>query len=99
MSVPEAPSLYESTVYKALLLPLTIMGVDYHYFIFEGGIIFCSFIFSKNFIVLLLFIPLNLAGVILQKFDPNFIQLLRVHVLTLKPGRNRRLWGCKSYAP
>ncbi|MBE8215903.1 MAG: hypothetical protein HAW62_06230 [Endozoicomonadaceae bacterium] len=90
--------LIESNVYKALLIPITIMSVNYYYFIFESIFLFSCFIFSKQLFILLFSIPLHSIGIVLQRLDPHFMPLLKVHLFTLKSGRNHAIWGGKSYA-
>ncbi len=98
MSIYSHDELIESMVYKALLIPVTVMGVNYYYFMLEVVILFCVFIFSKQLIILLLILPLHTVGVLLQKIDPYFIPLIKVHALFLKSTPNRMLWGGTSYA-
>ena len=94
----EADVLPESVMYKALLIPLTIMGVNYYYFILEGILLFGCFIFSKQLAILLLGLPFHILGVLLQRLDPHFMPLMRVHLLSLRPCPNAAWWGGKSYA-
>ena len=89
----------QSPIYKALLMPLTVMGVEYHYAVLEGSVIFFTFIFSKQIFVLLIGIPLHISGILLQRYDQNIMNILYIHAAHISPGRNKHLWGGKTYAP
>ena len=88
-----------SAIYQGLLIPITWLGVGYEYCLFEGGLVFCFFIFTKALFVLSLLIPLHVFGWVVQQLDSHVVALLKVHALYLKPGINRWFWGSRTYAP
>jgi len=85
-----------SPVFKGLTRHAQLLGVDYHYVIFSGIGVFLLFINLKNFLVLLLAIPLHFLGWILCQMDPHIFKILKIKA-QIGVIRNKSIWHCQSY--
>ena len=92
----EETDLYLSLVFRALTKPPMFMGVDYDYFYIEGLVVMLVFIYSDNFLSMLLFLPLHFVGFILCKLDPHIFKLLSVRA-SIGAVKNKSLWHCQTY--
>jgi type IV secretory pathway VirB3-like protein len=96
MAMQDDEPLQVSVVFQALTRPTTVMGVDYDYFIGESLVVMLAFIYSGDFLLGLLFLPLHTAGWVLTQRDPHSFKLLSVRA-SLGSVRLKRVWGCQSY--
>lgn len=85
-----------SPLFKGLTKPVTIMGVDYNYFLLNFVSIVILFINTSSFLLTLVFVPLHFLGLMLCKMDPHIFKLLSVRA-TIGATRNKSLWNCQSY--
>lgn len=92
----EQETLLISPIFKGLTKSVTIMGVDYNYFLLNFVFAVILFINSSSFLLPMVCIPLHFLGVILCKLDPHIFQLISVRA-TIGATKNKSLWRCQSY--
>ena len=94
--VAQNEALLISPIFQGLTRRPTLLGVDYHYIIFSGLLIFLLFINLKSLWVIALILPAYFMGWILCHLDPDIFSVLRIK-LHIGVVRNRPYWRCQSY--
>lgn len=85
-------------VFQALTRPAMILGVTVDYFMLLLITVLILFMQSKQPATLLLWVPLHVIGWVICKVDPFIFNVL-LKKLDFIVVPNKKIWGCKTYAP
>ncbi len=85
-------------VFQALTRPPMMLGVTVDYFMIMLIALLILFMQFSQPAVLLLWLPLHMVGWVLCKIDPFIFNVLFKKIDFIATP-NKKLWGCKSYAP
>jgi type IV secretory pathway VirB3-like protein len=88
--------LHHAIIFKALTKPAMFLGVDYDFFYIACLVVMLVFIFSDNFLALLIYFPLHFCGWLLCQIDPAIFKLLSIRA-NIGFIKNKSIWSCQSY--
>ena len=87
-----------SILFQALTKRSMILGVDYDYFFIALMMVLLAFIYSNNFLVVLLIVPLHGVGWCLCVYDRHIFKLLSIRA-SIGTIANLSLWSMQCYQP
>ncbi len=92
-------NLRRDTVFVALTRPQMFAGVTYSFFVINGILCAELFLIFRSVLALLACVAVHLAGMVLCRHEPRFLDLWILRVSRCPRVRNHKLWQCNSYRP
>jgi len=74
-------------------------GVTYSFFVINGILCAEFFLIFRSVLALLACAAVHLAGMVLCRHEPRFLDLWILRVSRCPRVRNHKLWQCNSYHP
>jgi type IV secretion system protein VirB3 len=93
MAISRAP------VFRALTRPQMFAGVTYSYFIINAALTTEIFLITRSLLALPVAIAVHVIGYFACLREPRVFDLWITKVSRCPRVRNRKRWGCNSYAP